>query len=888
MPRARDWVELLAAEATAADLLAHREHLLGSGEPPGRRGPRGACRSNGRRASCSSGAGGSSSCRRSTTSPSSWPPSTSPTDLLQGVVHEARRLLGVDLTYLALLDGDALRIDVASGQRTPQLVGVRLPADAGLIGRVAASNAPMWTPDYATEKRIVHRPIADDAASAEGLRGLLGVPLAVRGRVIGALLAAKRTERHFTEDEVALLQALASQASVAIDNARSREQLARSNAALQQALRLDEQLTTVVLEGGDLDVILALVRSLTPGELAWVATGEPAPSPAVAAVVEAVGDGGDGMPVGGDGLVAQPVLAAKRLLGVLVATTADEDRDATRLVLERAAPIIALTIAEARQAARASELGRDIATIDLVSRREGDARLDRERMRGAGLDPRRPHDVIVVDDPTTVPALRQALVVLREATSAAYRDQAVLLVRHRTDWAEAWPAGGPVAGLAGPVSGALTFRDAYLDAARTARALAALGRRTGIARSDDLGVFGILLSHTGPRELAGQLRRELGPLLAEERRRGVPWSRPSPPTSRTDSARRPPHRRSGCTSTRCTSGWRSSTGCSARRGASGPWSYRCCCGSGPPRTGWSEAGQPPRASRASRSRSAKSRCCHSSLSTVSRHSETGKTLRRRPARPLDRLGLAAEATASVRPSIDVRGPWLIRSRAQSRAPRRATAGQSRSRGTPGSVGHLVPGQVERVPRRRVAEDGAAHPGVGGEDEVSQRLDERPLGVHRRVQLLRGERCGPASTVPCPEPLDDVPRLAEPGRVGRAASSARSGSRRSSSASTPTVRGHRPAATSAPSPSRSPPLGRRAAGAAARPTPRRPPTAPGRPPRWSPPRRAAPTGPARSCGGAPGRPRAARRRRVPAAPRRRRERRRPGRPGRAGTPRCPER
>jgi DNA-binding PucR family transcriptional regulator len=72
------------------------------------------------------------------------------------------------------------------------------------------------------------------------------------------------------------------------------------------------------------------------------------------------------------------------------------------------------------------------------------------------------------------------------------------------------------------VSGALTFRDAYLDAARTARALAALGRRTGIARSDDLGVFGILLSHTGPRELAGQLRRELGPLLAEERRRGVP------------------------------------------------------------------------------------------------------------------------------------------------------------------------------------------------------------------------------------------------------------------------------------------------------------------------------------------------------------------------------
>jgi hypothetical protein len=520
VPRARDWVELLAAEATAADLLAHRAHLLESGEPPGRvaREERAAATVSGllqqrRRRIVELSALNDIAQQLATVH--------DPADLLQGVVHEARRLLGVDLTYLALLDGDALRIDVASGQRTAQLVGVRLPADAGLIGRVAAANAPMWTPDYVSEKRIVHRPIADDAASAEGLRGLLGVPLAVRGRVIGALLAAKRTERHFTEDEVALLQALAGQASVAIDNARSREQLARSNAALQQALRLDEQLTTVVLEGGDLDVILALVRSLTPGELVWVAAGEPAPSPAIAAILEAVGDGGDGMPVDGDDLVAQPVLAAKRLLGVLVAT-AEVDRDTTRLVLERAAPIIALTIAEARQAARASELGRDIATIDLVSRREGDARRDRERMRGAGLDPRRPHDVIVVDDPSTVPTLRQALEVVREATSAAYRDQAVLLVRHRTDWGDVWPAGGPVAGLSGPVTGPVTFRDAYLDAARTARALAALGRRAGIARSDDLGVFGILLSHTGPRELAQQLRRELGPLLAEERRRGVP------------------------------------------------------------------------------------------------------------------------------------------------------------------------------------------------------------------------------------------------------------------------------------------------------------------------------------------------------------------------------
>ena len=149
MPRARDWVELLAAEATAADLLAHREHLLESGEPPGRvaREERAAATVAGllqqrRRRIVELSALNDIAQQLATVH--------EPTDLLQGVVHEARRLLGVDLTYLALLDGDALRIDVASGQRTPQLVGVRLPADAGLIGRVAASIALFCTPDFAT------------------------------------------------------------------------------------------------------------------------------------------------------------------------------------------------------------------------------------------------------------------------------------------------------------------------------------------------------------------------------------------------------------------------------------------------------------------------------------------------------------------------------------------------------------------------------------------------------------------------------------------------------------------------------------------------------------------------------------------------------------------
>ena len=70
--------------------------------------------------------------------------------------------------------------------------------------------------------------------------------------------------------------------------------------------------------------------------------------------------------------------------------------------------------------------------------------------------------------------------------------------------------------------GAGGLRDAYGQASRTARALTALGRSGVLGRADELGVFAVLLSRTGRREVQDQLVRELGPVLAEERLRGVP------------------------------------------------------------------------------------------------------------------------------------------------------------------------------------------------------------------------------------------------------------------------------------------------------------------------------------------------------------------------------
>ena len=348
-----DWVDLLAGQAPVEALEAHRRALVAAGTPVEQADSQAraalevaALLAERRQRALELAALNEVAERLAVV--------RDPQDLLEEVVAQARRLLGVDLTYLALVDDDAFRIVVADGARSPRLVGIRLPVGGGLIGRVVDSGEAMWTRDYGSETRIAHEETADRAASAEGLRGLLGVPLAVRGRVLGALLAAKRQERAFDDDEVRLLSGLAAHAAVAIDNARSRQQLAESEAALQDTLRAGR-------------------RAHRRG-----ARGR---RPRLAARAGA----GDDRPPGWTGstrtAARQPHPGTVRPVRGRAATcwarwpSADRDPPAdVVLLMERAAPVLALTLAGRRAAERADRLGRDIATVDLLTRAEAGPR----------------------------------------------------------------------------------------------------------------------------------------------------------------------------------------------------------------------------------------------------------------------------------------------------------------------------------------------------------------------------------------------------------------------------------------------------------------------------------------------------------------------------------
>ncbi|WNV87081.1 GAF domain-containing protein [Umezawaea sp. Da 62-37] len=448
-----------------------------------------------------------------------------PDDLVGEVVGQARRLLGVDLTYLALVEDDHLRIDIADGALTPHLLGLSIPLDTGIAAAVVARGEPVWTADYRADPDISHDAGADRAATAENIRGLLGVPLGAHGRVFGALLACKRQERSFSEDEIALLSALAAHAAVAIDNARSAQASRATVDRLERTLHWDRRLTRVVLDGGGVDDLLGEVTASAADEVVFACAGErpPVHADVLRPVLDAL-DGTSTATLVGD-LLVQPVIAGRRVLGALVLAGSAEPSADDRLLLERAAPALALVLVGQEAVERADRLTRDAHLLDLLSRPAVDAA---RQLRGAGLDAARTYSVLVARPST--PAARSLLLAALPEGSAVAVEGGRLLAAVPVDDPEALAASwddsaGLTAGIAGPAAGAGDLARCRRQAEQALDALVALGRTGGLTSAEGLGVYQVLLSQQGRQNVRGMVDRELGAVLAEERQRSVPLVR---------------------------------------------------------------------------------------------------------------------------------------------------------------------------------------------------------------------------------------------------------------------------------------------------------------------------------------------------------------------------
>ncbi|SEQ89162.1 PucR C-terminal helix-turn-helix domain-containing protein [Lentzea xinjiangensis] len=489
-------------------------------------------------------------------------------DVLQSIVRHAHDLMGTDFTYLSLVADGRLSARAAEGTISAAFLTATIPAGVGLGGKVLATRRPQWVRNYAASTLIHHDPGFDRLVVTEDLVALLGVPLVIRGEVVGALFAADRSERSFHAGEIALLSAFADHAAVALDNARLYEESRAALRELRTAYRkieehvsvveraqaIHEALTGVVLEGGTPDDVAQLLADQLGGSVTLLdragavlvrrdSASNPCRIPAeldLGDVVENAHRSGRCTTAAGTGGVAHsvaPVQAGDSYLGALAwsreaATGRGVSDDMDLRTLERATHILGLLILKERAVADASERLSGELLTELMVGSPGISAAQRARTRARGIDADRLNLVLVADSPAVPPTelARHLHDIARDCAGLAgeHLGRATMIVHSADDDHTAEEVhrrlrralGGPVVVVAERAVHHDWSR-AFSLAGRCGAVVRALGHTDLGATTGRYALYAMIFDTDRARELDRFLDRSVGPLVDYDRRRGT-------------------------------------------------------------------------------------------------------------------------------------------------------------------------------------------------------------------------------------------------------------------------------------------------------------------------------------------------------------------------------
>jgi DNA-binding PucR family transcriptional regulator len=479
--------------------------------------------------------------------------------LLRTVARRARRLIHADAAYVALADRQgSVAVAAGDGAISALSTEVRLPPGHGMSGESVSCRAPVWTADYARDEMVARSRDLDEMVEAEGISALLALPLRNGEQVIGVLLVAERSVRSFTADEVAWTNSLADHAAGAIARTRAldetRNRLAFAT-ALQDRLRAEFQaereaaasgrrMIEAALAGGSAPDLATSAAKALAGAVALrddqdvtVAHYGDLASFAEEDIAEAVLEARlENRQVTRDsGITAVPVRAGEEDLGALV-LCGPRNLDEIDLRLLRhavsAAAVLALSVRRDATGLR----GRDQSLEDLLSSPARDDQPGaRQWTRSLGLDPERPHVVVVArieNGARGRAAMWAAGHASRTAGVKLVRDEHVVLLMPGDDPGRATrkvalemgralgrpvQAGGAAVAEGGRLGEAVPR--AYQEALRCLEALTAIGGDGAAATVEDLGFVGMLLGEN--RDVSGFIDATLGPVLAYDTERST-------------------------------------------------------------------------------------------------------------------------------------------------------------------------------------------------------------------------------------------------------------------------------------------------------------------------------------------------------------------------------
>jgi signal transduction histidine kinase len=210
--------------------------------------------------------------------------------LLQQLVETAAELTGSRYAALGVIDqtGTALERFLTTGidADTHAAIG-DLPKGRGILGALIREATTLRLTDLADDPRSVGFP-----AHHPPMHTFLGVPILLRGVAYGNLYLTEKDGGEFTEEDEELIQLLATQAAVAIENTRLYETSTRWMRHLESLNEIGDALASEL----ELEPLLGLVgrrlRSLVQARLVLIALPDQG-NPDALRVAAADGEGSD-------------------------------------------------------------------------------------------------------------------------------------------------------------------------------------------------------------------------------------------------------------------------------------------------------------------------------------------------------------------------------------------------------------------------------------------------------------------------------------------------------------------------------------------------------------------------------------------------------------------
>ncbi len=200
-------------------------------------------------------------------------------EVMEAIAHEVASALATDACFVYLYDEPSAELVLRATHGTAvegETVRPRMRSGEGITGAAAAERAPVMIPANA---HLDPRFKAFPNLREDQYESILAVPILLHDKLEGALNVRTRDPRVFTDGEIDLLVAIASQVAQSIEHARlyeaaqqrvrELEALARISETVSESLYLEESLEAIVQTTvGSLDATGAAIV-LEDGRIAW-------------------------------------------------------------------------------------------------------------------------------------------------------------------------------------------------------------------------------------------------------------------------------------------------------------------------------------------------------------------------------------------------------------------------------------------------------------------------------------------------------------------------------------------------------------------------------------------------------------------------------------------